>query len=135
MNTQEIAATLAMFSAAYPGAPVTEQTSLVWAENLIGVEPADGLAAARSLIRSSKFFPSIAEFVEQARAEKRARLPVTRALSSPPADREAVKRMMGETRRALAELRKNQPKHWHGDGNDKCPACAQRMAARDGEAF
>lgn len=73
MNVTETAEVLTLMLNAWPSAKVNEGTPKIWAEMLIGVDPRDGAAAAKGLMGSSKFFPSIAEFKEAARAEQRAR--------------------------------------------------------------
>lgn len=73
MNTTETAGLLLVFQAAYPSAPITEQTCEVWAHQLIGVFPEDAKKAADMLIATSKFFPSIAEFLEVVRPRAAAR--------------------------------------------------------------
>lgn len=64
MTKNEAATILGYFAAAYPNATVTEETAYVWGDMLREIDPLDGLEAARRLMKSSKFFPSVAEFLE-----------------------------------------------------------------------
>lgn len=73
MNEREVATVLGIFHAAFPAAQITEQTPMVWASKLAGIDLRDGMAAADSLIGTAKFFPSLAEFLESVRSEVRIR--------------------------------------------------------------
>lgn len=121
MNAQDTAAILALFGAAYPNANVSEPTALVWAENLIGVDPDVGLEAARTLIRTTKWFPSVSEFIEHVGAAKRAHEPEVKALPEAPLARSEAKRLLAAARDVVSKSRQG-PKHWHA-GPDPCPRC------------
>lgn len=133
MNAQESATVLAYMAAAYPHANVSEQTALVWAEHLIGVTPDVGLEAARTITKSARWFPSIAEFMEQVRAIDRAHEPA--ALPAAPnslASREQAAEFIRLARETLAAQRGNARNHYHGTAgpkgawkDDECPVCAQ----------
>lgn len=112
MKPTETAAILAMFASSYPAATVTEQTATVWADLLEDVNPDDGLAAAKALIKSSKFFPSIAEFREASRSARRIRTGNPNGVEPQPAlqpseddrripTREEVRSLVAETKRQL----------------------------------
>lgn len=73
MNALETAACVAYMQSCWPSATVTEDMTAVWAEQLGTVEAEDGLAAVRALMRSSRWFPALSEFVEQTRVECRRR--------------------------------------------------------------
>lgn len=73
MTGNEVLALLAYMSAAWPSVEVTEDTARVWTEHLAKIDGNDALAAANVLINESKWFPSIAEFRDAARAQARFR--------------------------------------------------------------
>lgn len=74
MTLNETAAVLALMSAAWPNVEIPEHTISVWADELGGLHPDDALQAAHLLIRTSKWFPSISEFLDAARNFTRRRL-------------------------------------------------------------
>ncbi|HEX9995295.1 MAG TPA: hypothetical protein VGB14_20400, partial [Acidimicrobiales bacterium] len=59
--------------AAWPQEKFHDRTPDVWADALRNVDPDDGLAAARLLVRSDNWFPSVARFLETANALARQR--------------------------------------------------------------
>lgn len=66
MNRNETADVLEMFVAAWPQMQPTTRAAELWAEMLEDVETTEGLAAAKRLIRTRKYPPSIAEFLDEA---------------------------------------------------------------------
>lgn len=67
MNPIEVAEVLGVMNAAWPLTPISDQTAMVWAEMLEGVHVEDGVTTARTLIKASTRFPSIAEFLSTSR--------------------------------------------------------------------
>lgn len=132
MNAQEIAAVLGMFQAAYPNAVITEQTAFIWARELVGVDRRDGEEAARTLVRTLKFPPSLAEFIEAEQSACRVRTGNQEGIAPAKgelepaehftnAEREANVAKLVARSKALVAAQRN-AKHWHG-GPDPCPTC------------
>lgn len=84
MNVQETAGLLAYFANAWPNTTVTPEQAEIWASQLIGVDPDDGREAARSLVGSSEWFPTVAAFREAVNAVARRRQLERRAIESGP---------------------------------------------------
>lgn len=107
MNLKETVTVLAVMSTAWPSAKLQENTAEVWTDLVADVHPDDGLAAARSLGQSSKFFPSVSEFREAAALAKRTRTEeVTVALprgGRTEAEREHARKCLAEARRLIRE--------------------------------
>ncbi len=135
MKPTDVAVVLKLLSATLPGAHIDEQTPAVWADACMTVDPAVGLEAGRRMTRtlsSKDRFPSPADFMEFVKLVKREQAPVTRALPESPVQREQMRRMIAETKEALALQRANLGKHRHGPLGP-CPVCALLRAEQ--EAF
>lgn len=130
MSGNEVAAILALMSAAWPAATVNENTARVWGGELTNIHGEDALAATHTLIRTSKFFPSVAEFLDvvrpltarRARADQaadyeRKALAEGGTVSDPEDGRAGVSRHIRSILAAQAGRR-----HWHG-GPNPCPTC------------
>jgi Loader and inhibitor of phage G40P len=126
MNTNEATAVLAALASAWPNQDLTEPTVEVWRSFLDEIDADDGLAAAREVIGSERYFPPIARFREAANAARQARLnreAATRGLprhEDQPVGPERWRAAVELARNTLAE--RNTRKHWHG-GPDPCPVC------------
>ena len=96
MNVQETAGLLAYFANAWPNAQVTPEQAEIWASQLIGVDPDDGREAAKALVASSEWFPTVAAFRDAVNAVTRRRQMERRALESAetPADPQRFPRLM-----------------------------------------
>ena len=64
MTKTEVAALLAVCSAAFPHVSVTKETAAVYAEMLADLEYRAALAAVKRLIATSQYFPSVAAIRE-----------------------------------------------------------------------
>jgi hypothetical protein len=64
MNLRETAEVLAYFSAAYPKYELFEETVAVWADQFDQTDFAVAKAAAKKLVATDQFFPSVARFRE-----------------------------------------------------------------------
>lgn len=108
MNPQETTAVLGVMVAAWPTTEITAETTAVWVNELEKTHPDDALQAARSLIRSQKWFPAISEFLEAVKAPARARIEAENEARSLPsggrseADKEHVRKCLAEARAAVA---------------------------------
>lgn len=130
MNPLETAAAVAYMQSCWPSATVSEDMTAVWAEQLTRVDPEDGLAAARTLMRSSKWFPSLSEFLDQTRVEARrrtgsveGRAPAAGELPEVAASgvgRDEVLSVVARTRAHIAAV--GGRNHWHG-GPAPCEVC------------
>ena len=126
MNTDEATAVLAALASAWPNQDLSEPTVEVWRSFLDEIDADDGVAAAREVIGSERFFPSIARFREAATAARHARRnhdAATRGLPrrpEQPIGSERWRAVVEEVWNILAE--RGTRKHWHG-GPDPCPAC------------
>lgn len=85
MTRTEVAQVLAYLVSAWPTVDIGDETAAIWVDQLGNVAMPDGEAAARKLVASSKWFPSPAEFLEQAQAEARSRRAHEHALPPAPA--------------------------------------------------
>lgn len=73
MNVHEVAGLLAYFGSAWPKMELPDDTADIWARELEDVNVDVARAAAKRLVRSSTFFPSIAEFFEACKHEAQQR--------------------------------------------------------------
>ena len=123
MNRNETAAVLGILAATWPNQTITEQTAAVCMDFLADIDPADAMHAARTLAKREHWFPSIAQFRNEAEAKAHARRNARaathgigvafRAVPPPPA-------LMDAARQLLTEMKGK--KHWHG-GPHPCPVC------------
>lgn len=123
MNRRDVAAVLGILTAAWPNQTLPEQTVAVWMDMLADLDPADAQQAARTLVKTEQWFPSIARFRNEAQAAAHARqnrraathgLPGHhRPAPPPPALVEAARALLDE---------QSTKKHWHG-GPAPCPVC------------
>lgn len=81
MNTTETAQLLAYLVSAWPNQNLPDATGKLWATQLATVHLEDAQTAAQSVVASSKWFPTVAEFLEHVQAARTARL----ARETPPA--------------------------------------------------
>lgn len=123
MIPRDTAAVLGILAAAWPNQTITEQTAAVWREMLADVDQSDAMAAARTLVKRSEWFPSIAQFRNEAEANAHARCnraAASRGLGSGHKPTSPPPRLIAAARQLLAEQRG--ARHWHG-GPDLCPVC------------
>lgn len=126
---------LALMHVAWPSATITENTAPVWAEMLVGVDPVDGLAASKALMRSSKWFPALSEYIEAVQSATRIRTGnvegITPQNSRAVAELDAVPLSRQEQLANVAEVQRQMrhliaigktQAHWHG-GPNSCTAC------------
>lgn len=73
LTSRETAAVLALMASAWPNSAVDENRARVWTSALDDIHGEDGFAAAKLLIKNSKWFPTIAEFIETSAACRRRR--------------------------------------------------------------
>jgi hypothetical protein len=126
VTREECAAVLGYLSAAFPQVTVAPQTVAVWADQVGGQEGVDAHAAARRVVRSNKWFPSIAEFLEACRLERELRSQKFEVAGELPsaetkANRAEVARRFVALSKELLESQKGKV-HWHG-GPDPCLVC------------
>lgn len=132
MTPEQVSALFGYFGAAWPNAKVDERTPQVWIEQLEPIDADDGREAAKRLVRSCQWFPSVAEFLDVAAEVKAGREPVMQALParSFSVDRDTNRRMLQACREVVAQAKGRQ--HYHGTAgpkgawkDDECPVCAQ----------
>ena len=63
MSDMDLGNIIFRLAKAYPGTTLDGETVSIYLEELAGYSPEDVTGAARSLLRSSRFFPTIADFV------------------------------------------------------------------------
>lgn len=124
MNVHEAAAVLAYMGSAWPKWDMTDDNADVWATELAGCHVDVAREAARNLIQTSKFAPSIAEFLEECRRIRTARsiakpLPAISAPSEKVDPTDIIARLRDQLADASAR------KHNH-KGPDPCPVCTNR---------
>lgn len=135
MNRQEAAAVLGLMAAAWPNHEMPSETALVWADMLGDIDPDDGLAAARQVIQTSEWFPTINTFREaaQAVARKRAReldYQDRRALPAAPIDpirlqayRFVVRELLAKVGDGVVVEPTHRPLPQGGGCRAGCPGC------------
>lgn len=128
MNVHEVAGLLSYFGSAWPKTEIPDDTADVWAMELEDVNIDVGRAAAKLLVRSSTFMPSIAEFLDACRTESLHRRNKRAPELEPAPDSEPD----FDFPAAAAQLR-DQLKNWSTRGHnhkgpEPCPVCAQRLA-------
>lgn len=84
MNRAETAQILAYLASAWPNVDMAEETVAVWVDQLAPVDYADAEVAARSVVKSARWFPAPSEFLEHAANAARARRSSAPALPAPP---------------------------------------------------
>lgn len=72
MTPEQTTTMFKYFAEAWPAAQVGDHTPAVWVDALADVKPELGRVAAKALVAKCKWFPSIAEFMEEVGAAKRA---------------------------------------------------------------
>lgn len=92
MNADQAKLCIQYLSAAYPQTTMGQGTIVVWCEHIAGQDARDAMAACRRLVRSNKWMPSIAEFLEACRIERTLResmsMPVSGELGTGEKDAE-----------------------------------------------
>lgn len=73
MNREQCATIIGYLASAYPQTTVSQQTAMVWAEQIASQDASVAFAAARQIVRDSKWFPSIAEYLVECRNERERR--------------------------------------------------------------
>lgn len=131
MNIHETAAVLAYLGSAWPSWDMSDDNADVWGNELAEWHVDVAREAARNLVRTSKFPPSIAEFLEecrQVRVRQHAAATQRREIeaSSSPADFPAEE--FAALRKRLTDWSAKGHNH---KGPEPCPLCA---SARDGAA-
>lgn len=126
MDEKQAAALLSALATAYPNVEVAATTAQTWAGALRSVRVEDARVAYERLIRTCKFFPSIAEFFNEEHAARRARENREAADRGLPAAMGVAPRP-GRLTTLLSQLREelydsSAKDHWHG-GPDPCPKC------------
>lgn len=111
MDVKEIAAVVAYLNAAYPNIELPDETLAVWAEHIGHVQPDTALEAARSWVRTQKWFPSISEFLAESaevakRKAQRSKLPALE--EAPPVPPEVAKENVVKLRQALRSVRRSE---------------------------
>jgi hypothetical protein len=123
VNQRNATAVLGVLSAAWPNQDVSEQTATVWMEMLDAVEVEDAMTAARKLVRTSHWFPSIAQFLNETHAEEHARRNRHAARYGLPRNHQTVPpppRLLAACRELLEEMKGKRHDH-HGPA--PCPVC------------
>ncbi len=126
MNEDQTAAMLASLGAAFPAFEPSRATVTTWTGALRSVRVEDAREACEKLIRTCRFFPSIAEFFNEETAARRAResresaergLPGVSGTIPPP---ERLAKLLSQLREELGDSGARD--HWHG-GPNPCPKC------------
>lgn len=125
MNIHETAGLLAYFGSAWPRMELPDDTADIWARELADTNADDARDAAKNLVRSSKFFPSIAEFLDECRM-----VAVRRRIAAPPPALEASTTTVEFPAEDFAALR-SKLKDWTTKGHnhkgpEPCPVCSNR---------
>lgn len=71
MNADEADRVLASLSAAWPTMDISAATAMTWYDHLADIPVECGAEAARQIVASDRWFPSLARFREVALAERR----------------------------------------------------------------
>lgn len=131
MTPFEASSILAYLVEAWPSMEVGEHTAEVWADALSGVDTQHAHTAARKLVKSEQWPPSVARFLEVAREVKRAEDTdrQARALGPPPTtDRATAAGRMRGIRAGWDAVQATRPKHDHKRGGANCPKCSTSAA-------
>jgi hypothetical protein len=109
VRTDEFAALMALLGAAYPSIERKEPTVALWWDELQGASFAAGEQAARACAHRCRFYPSLAEYLEELRhAQVRLRFAqppeLGYAASDPPASAEVAAGWLHEIRTFLAGI-------------------------------
>lgn len=121
MTPEEAGVILRYCSDAWPSMKIGEDTAVVWADGLAGIDAQDAMTAVRALAKAEEWPPNLARVVHAARGvakghEARKALPRTRGGGHQAAQAVAALRALsGQMRR---------PDHDHRHGRDGCPSCA-----------
>lgn len=107
MTPEQTDRVLAELAAAWPRFDLTQATCLTWYEYLEAVPAEAATVAVRRAITEDRWFPTIARFLELARAAQRAidhKAAAERGLPEPsltPAERDSGRAFLGAIRAAL----------------------------------
>jgi hypothetical protein len=125
MNATETAAVLAYFAAAWPDKDFPTQTVDVWVDACADLDPIAANTAMRRMVKQENWFPTIARFRAAVAAEEHAQrnqFAARAGLPSPEPVGEPPKALLAAIRAMVADMKKNQRKHWHG-GPNPCEVC------------
>lgn len=121
MNVHEIAAVLHYLGSSWPSWDMSDDNADVWGSELLPLEADAARAAARNLVQSSKFPPSIAEFLIAYReVTVRRRITAVPALPEPKGDGKVPHDMIATLRAQLNDWSARGHNH---KGPEPCPVC------------
>ena len=123
MTPTEAATILSYCTEAWPTMTVGDDTAIVWADALSGIDAQDAHAAARMLADTADFPPSIARLKATARrVMQRRQVSSTPALPAPR--RAGGKQLLAAIQAYSAAVER--PAHDHRGGPENCPCCSTK---------
>jgi hypothetical protein len=126
VNTDETARVLVLFESAWPTRfEVADYTAHVWAEATRGITGDVGLDAARRLVLTEDWPPTIARFRDECAAVVLDAMPEH---VEPDVETDPAGSRWGAVSRGLREAQQLIPKHDHHRGALNCPACSTAEA-------
>jgi hypothetical protein len=126
MNDSEFKSFIATMASIWPDHKLPEDQVLRWKDNTRLMRYEQGVEVVSTLERSSKFWPSFAEFHQTWRSLfLQPVISEAEQYAGPTPEGRAVAAQIG---RMLIEARPKQP-HWHG-GPDPCPICTLSASTR-----
>lgn len=133
MTPEQTGGLLAYFAAAFPSWEMDENTPMVWAEALVSTPVDRGREVARRLVKSSRFVPTIAEFLAESQHIAYNDSLALAAGFAAQVDPVRSKRVAAAMRAGMAEAISQVPDHRDHDrwGGSRCPACSTRSERKD----
>lgn len=119
MTPAEAATILSYCTEAWPSMTVGDDTAIVWADALAGIDAQDAHTAARNLAKTEDFPPSISRVISASRGVAKGR-EATRALPAPR--RHGGAKLLAAIQ-AYADA-VERPAHDHHRGVEHCPCCS-----------
>jgi len=121
MTPTEAAIVLSYCAEAWPNMRIGDDTAIVWADGLAGVDAQDAHTAVRNLAKTDEWAPSLARVITAARGIAASHM-THKALPAPSrADNARVIRAIRAASEAV-----DRPAHDHRRGAENCPCCTTK---------
>jgi hypothetical protein len=133
MTPEEVAIVLHYCAEAWPAMTVGDDTAIVWADALAGIDAQDAHTAARMLADTADYPPSIARLKATARQVMQRRQ-VASAPALPAPRRHGGAKLLAAIQAYAAAVER--PAHDHHRGAEHCPCCstsAERLRQWDAD--
>jgi len=124
VNPIEAGQILSYFTEAWPTMNVGEDTAVVWADALRGIDAQDAHTAARRLVQSDERPPSIARLIQAARGIAAGRMAHNALPAAPRLPQSRSAKLMAAINAYWAAVER--PAHDHHRGPENCPCCSTR---------